>query len=105
MTPATTASLAGAADTGAFLAARPQLFREAPGRAAGSVAFLGLWLATAAATSRRQPGPGALALAATLLAGQAGMLAVHLRHGIAGPRVYAGAALAAVALGDTVRRR
>ena len=46
------AAVAGAIDTAQFLARRPALFREAPGRAAGSVAFLGAWVALAACGAR-----------------------------------------------------
>jgi hypothetical protein len=41
------AAPAGAADTAAFLARRPQLFRESPQRAGGSVAGLALGSAVA----------------------------------------------------------
>lgn len=96
-----TAALAGAADTGAFLASRRQLFRDKPGRAGGSAAALGLWLGLAASSRRDRGGAGAatLALASVNAAGQAAMLGVHLRHRIAGPRVWLGAALGGIALG------
>jgi hypothetical protein len=102
-----TAALAGAADTGAFLARRPQLFRDAPGRAGGSAAVLGLWLAVAASSRRDsgRTGPLTLALASANAAGQAAMLGVHLRHRIAGPRVWLGAALGGIALGAAVASR
>jgi hypothetical protein len=102
----TRVALAGAADTAAFLARRPELFQQARGRAFGSVAFGSLWLALAvsSAIERPRPGTATLALAGTVAAANAAMLAVHLRHGIANPRVFAGAALSAVALADTLRR-
>lgn len=104
---ASAAALAGAADTGAFLATRRQLFRTAPGRAGGSVAALGLWLAIAASSRRDhgRSGPATLALASVNAAGQAAMLGVHLKHRIAGPRVWLGAALGGVALGAAVAGR
>ena len=98
------AALAGAADTALFLARRPALFREAPGRAAGSLVFLAGWLGLAAAARTREPGRAAPALAGALLAGNAAMLAVHLRHRIASPRVFLGTALSAVALAASARR-
>jgi hypothetical protein len=100
-------ALAGAADTAAFLAQRPQLFSERLGRAAGSVAFGGLWLALAvsSAVQRPRPGTSTTVLAGTVAAANAAMLAVHLRHHVASPRVVAGAALSMAALGDVLRRR
>lgn len=95
------AALAGAADTGAFLARRPQLFRESPQRAGGSAAVLGLWLAIAASAARdgSRSSRATQAMCAANAAGQAAMLGVHLKHRIAGPRVWLGAGLAGVALG------
>ena len=100
-------AIAGAADTAIFLAQRPQMFRENRGRAVGSAAFAGLWLALAVSSAVQRPRPGSatLALAGTVAAGNAAMLAVHLRHRIATPRVFAGAALSTVALADVLRRR
>ena len=98
------AALAGAADTAYFLVRRPRLFREAPGRAAGSVVFLTGWLGLAAAAARGDRGRGVTTtLAGALLAGNAAMLAVHLRHRIANPRVFAGTALSAVALAASAK--
>lgn len=103
----TPAALAGAADTALFLARRPKLFREARGRAMGSVAFGALWLALAASSAVQhiRPRSATLALAGAVAAANGAMLAVHLRHRIASPRVFAGAALSAAALGDVVIRR
>jgi hypothetical protein len=98
------AALAGAADTASFLATRRHLFRTAPQRAAGSVAVLGLWLGIAAA-SRRKAGRATLALASLNAAGQLAMLGVHLKHHIAGPRVWIGAALGGAALGGAIASR
>jgi uncharacterized lipoprotein YbaY len=103
----TRVALAGAADTVSFLVQRPQLFREARGRALGSAAFGALWLALAASSIAQRPRPGTatVALASAVAAGNAVMLTVHLRHRVANPRVFAGAALSAVALADVLRRR
>ena len=103
--PAVAASLLGAADAGVFLAGRPRLFTEKPQRAAGSLALTGLWLASARAAAAARPGRGATALAVTLVGGNAGLLAAHLRARIASPRIFAGAALSAVVLTDVLRRR
>lgn len=99
---ATPAALAGAADTAAFLIGRPTLMRSNPGRAAGSVALLGLWVVAAAQASSGGRA-GRLATAAALSAANAGLLAAHLRARIASPRVFAGTALSALVLADAVR--
>ncbi|MBJ7608743.1 MAG: hypothetical protein JF887_04840 [Candidatus Dormibacteraeota bacterium] len=101
------AAVAGAADTAVFLAQRPQMFRQARGRALGSAGFGALWLALAASSTaqRRRPGAATLALAGVVAAANGAMLAVHLRHKIASPRVFAAAALSGVALADALRRR
>jgi hypothetical protein len=98
---------AGAADTMLFLAAQPELFRTAPGRAAGSVAVLALWTSVAARAAMEGPDSSAptVAIAGALLGVNAALLAVHLRHHVAGPRVFAGVALSTLALVDAVRRR
>lgn len=100
------AATVGAADTAVFLARRPGMVRASPGRAAGSAAALALWLALAR-TAARDPRAGghATALAATLLAGNAVVLGVHLRHRIAGPRVFVGVAASAAALAGALRGR
>jgi len=102
------AALAGAADTASFLAGRRRLFREAPQRAFGSVAVLGLWLALAASSKSDRGGRSSgrtVALASLNAAGQFAMLGVHLKHRIAGPRVWLGAALGGAALGGAVTAR
>ena len=103
----TRVALAGAADTAVFLAQRPQMFRDTREPRAGQCGFRGLWLALAASSfvQRPRPGTATLALAGAVAAGNAAMLAVHLRHRVASPRVFAGAALSAVALADVLRRR
>ena len=105
-TLASRAAAAGTVDIVSFLARRPELFREARGRAIGSAAFGALWLALAAKSAFEEtPDNATLALAAAVAAGNAAMVAVHVRHRIMSPRVFAGAALSAVALADVVRRR
>lgn len=101
------AALLGAADTGAFLARRPALFREAPSRAWGSAAFLGAWLVLAASAVRDADRAGAatLGLAGVLGAGNAAMLAAHVRARVLSPRVFAGAALSGIALAGALRSR
>ncbi len=103
---ATRAAVAGTLDIAIFLAQRPQLFKEAPGRAVGSAAFGALWLTLATRTALEEtPTTPTVAIAGAVAAGNAAMLAVHLRHRIVSPRVFAGAALSAVALADVLRRR
>lgn len=95
------AAIGGAADTAIFLARRPHLFREAPGRAAGTAGFLAAWLALAASAARdARSGHKSIptvALSQVLLAGNGAMLAVHLRNKISSPRVFLGAGLSAAA--------
>ena len=105
MHAAVPAALAGAADTGAFIATRRELFTENPGRAAGSVALTALWLGAAAGARAERPSGAAAGMAVGLLAANGVLLAAHLRAGIATPRIFAGAALAAVVAGDVLRRR
>ena len=102
------AAIAGALDTASFLARRPRLFRDSPGRAAGSAAFLAAWVALAALAWREKQAdstsPATKGVAGALFAGNAAMLAVHLRHHIASPRVFLGAASSAVALAAAALR-
>jgi hypothetical protein len=100
---ATPAALAGAADTAAFLIGRPTLLREKPGRAAGSLALLGLWVVAALQAISSGGRRRRLATAAALAVANGGLLAAHLRARVATPRVFAGAALSAVVLAEAVR--
>ena len=64
-------------------------------------------MALATRTAREgdgRPTPSTLALSGTAFAGNVGVLAVHLRHRVAGPRVFLGAMLSGVALADCLRR-
>ena len=92
------AALAGAADTSLFLASRRHLFTERPGRAAGSVVGLAAWSGLALSAALDQRPSRTLALAATVGAMNAGLLAAHLRARVTSPRVFLGAGLAATAL-------
>lgn len=105
--PTVPAALLGAADTAAFLARRRRLLEENPRRAAEIAASLGLWLGLAASAAREGERCAAptLALAGVVAAGNLALLGVHLRRGIAGPRVWLGAGLALAALGASLRRR
>ncbi|MBV9101154.1 MAG: hypothetical protein JOZ46_01900 [Candidatus Dormibacteraeota bacterium] len=105
LSPSLAAAAVGTADTAAFLIARPRLFRERPGRAAGSAAALLAWVTvgTRAAFAESRGDAWTRGLCAALLASNVAVLAVHLRHGIAGPRVYVGTVAAAVALAGTFR--
>ncbi len=101
------AALAGTADTLLFLVRRPSLFRSAPGRAFGSVAFLMVWMTLAARTAYEgagRPTSSTMALSGTAFAGNLAMLGIHLRHRMAAPRMYLGAALSGVVLADCIRR-
>lgn len=106
VTPTLCAAATGIGDTALFLGKRPALFRERPGRAAGSVVALGLWAALAAKqlTADQKHDTGALGLAAVLLVANVVVLLLHLRHGVKNPRVYIGVIAAAAATADTARR-
>lgn len=96
------AAVGGATDTALFLAQRPGLFRTAPARAGGSVGFLAAWIALATVAGRDAQGGSksipTVALSQLLLAGNAAMLAVHLKNRVANPRVFLGAGLSAAAV-------
>ena len=98
---ATAAALAGAADTATFAITRRQTLIAHPGRAAGTLASLGIWsaLAQSAAAGAR---PRARALAGAAVLANGAMLGVHVRAGVPNPRIYAGAGLALAALMGTV---
>jgi hypothetical protein len=105
--PTVPAALLGAADTAAFLAQRRHLLEHNPRRAAGIAASLGLWLGLAASAAREGERGAAptVALAGVVSAGNLALLGLHLRRGIAGPRVWLGTGLALAALGASLRRR
>ena len=102
------AAAASSIDTALFLGTRRSLFRTSPGRAFGSLAFLAVSTTLAARSMYEgggKPAPYTVGLAAAALAGNVAMLGIHLRHRVAGPRVFLGVAFAGIALGDTLRRR
>ena len=88
-----------------FLATRTAMFTDAPGRAAGSVVGLALWLALLGiATTRYVRGerPGAtsatLGLAGLVAAGNIGLTVIHLKVGAGGLRPLVGGVLGVLAL-------
>ena len=95
------AALAGGADATAFAYSRRAVMRSRPQRAAGTAVAIGVWLGLAASAATGARGR-ARALATTALALNGLMLGVHLRAGIAAPRVWLGCGLAATALAGTL---
>ena len=98
-------SLAGAADVAEFLATRSAMFADAPGRAAGSIAGIVLWLGLLAVATLRyvrgeRTGSRAVTvgLAALVAAGNVGLTAVHLKAGVGGLRPAVGGVLGILAL-------
>jgi hypothetical protein len=98
-------SIAGTADVGEFLATRTAMFTDAPGRAAGTVVGLVLWVtllgvATAryAGGERRWASSATLGLAGLVAAGSVGLTAIHLKVGVGGLRPFVGGVLGIVAL-------
>src|ERR1700674_142991 len=98
-------SLAGTADVAELLVTRAAMFTDAPGRAAGSVVGLALWLGLLAVASVRymrgeRPGSRAatVGLAAVVAAGNIGLAAIHLKAGIGGLRPALGGVLGILAL-------
>jgi hypothetical protein len=98
-------SAAGTADVADFLARRPQLFSTAPGRAAGSVLGLTIWMALAGVALRRmQAGDqgslraATLGLAAVNALGNLGLTFIHVKAGVGGWRPLAGGLLGIAAL-------
>ena len=97
-------SAAGTADVAEFLATRPAMLTDAPGRAVGTVIGLGLWLAvlgiaTTRYIRRERPGQSSatMALAGLLAAGNLGLAAIHLKVGVGGVRPFVGGALGILA--------
>lgn len=103
----TLAAAAGAVDTALFMARRPGLFRTRPGRALTNLALLGAWttLAVRSACGQGRGDAATRGLAASLCAANTAMLAVHLAHRIAKPRVFAGPAFSGFALAGLLRER
>jgi hypothetical protein len=98
-------SVAGTVDVAEFLATRTAMFADAPGRAAGTVVGLVLWVTLlGVATTRYARGerPGAssatLGLAGLVAAGNVGLTAIHLKVGVGGLRPFVGGVLGILAL-------
>ena len=98
-------SAAGTADVGEFLLSRPQLFSTAPGRAAGSVLGLTIWIGLFGLALRRMRSgderalwAATLGLAAINAAGNVGLTLIHFKAGVGGWRPIASGLLGAAAL-------
>ena len=109
----TAAALVGAADATIFVATDPGTALKTPGRAAGSLAGLIIWILLLAISGRRWRGGdsrrlAAVALALALLAALdgVGLAAVHALARVGGirPLVGAGAGLTALGMAVAVRR-
>ena len=81
------------------------MFTEAPGRAAGSLVGLALWMALLGVSSarylrgeRRGLRAATIGLAGLVAAGNVGLAAIHLKAGIGGLRPAVGGLLGIVAL-------
>ena len=98
-------SVAGTADVAEFLATRTAMFTDAPGRAAGTVVGLALWVAllgAAGARYARGERPRAssvtVGLAGLVAVGNIGLTAIHLKVGVGGGRPFVGGVLGILAL-------
>jgi hypothetical protein len=98
-------SIAGTVDVAEFLATRSAMFTDAPGRAAGTVVGLALWVAllgvaTTRYTRGERPGtsPATIGLAGLVAAGNVGLTAIHLKVGVGGLRPFVGGVLGILAL-------
>jgi len=99
-------SALSALDIGEFLATNGSMFRAAPGRAAGSVLGLVLWLALAGLSGATAAGHGSTQLSRTILplsgllaVGSLGLVAVHAAARVGGLRPVVGGVLGLTALG------
>lgn len=98
-------SLAGTADVAEFLVSRTTMFTDAPGRAAGSVVGLALWMALLGAATvryvrgeRRGSRAVTLGLAGIVAAGSVGLTAIHMKAGVGGVRPTLSGILGVLAL-------
>jgi hypothetical protein len=98
-------SVAGTVDVAEFLATRTAMFTDAPGRAAGAVVGLALWVALLGIATtryvrgeRRGASAATLGLAGLVAAGNVGLTAVHLKVGAGGVRPLVGGVLGILAL-------
>jgi hypothetical protein len=108
----TAAAVVGALDAGLFVASDPQTALKTPGRAAGSLAGLGVWIVLIAISGRRwRDGDNqrlaAAGLAVALLAALdgVGLAAVHAMARVGGARTLVGAAAGLTALGLALATR
>lgn len=99
-------SALGTLDIGQFLATNQSMFRLAPGRAAGSVLGLVLWLALTGLSLSAASGHGTSRLSRTILpvsgllaVGSLGLVAVHAAARVGGLRPAVGGVLGLSALG------
>jgi hypothetical protein len=99
-------SALGALDTGQFLATNLSMFRVSPGRAAGSVLGLALWVTLAGLSASAASGHRSSALARAILplsgllaVGSLALVAVHTAARVGGLRPALGGALGLAALG------
>jgi hypothetical protein len=106
------AALVGAADAGLFIATDPQTALKTPGRAAGSLAGLAVWILLLAVSGRRWRGGDNRRLAAaglglSLLAALdgVGLAAVHAMARVGGARTLVGGAAGLTALGLALSAR
>jgi len=106
------ASALGAADVLIFVVAEPSVALKTPGRAAGSLAGLGVWLMlTGVAAYRWRDRDGdRLSRASVVLAGLAaadgvGLAAIHLAAHVGGLRSAVGGVAGAIALTSAVLAR
>ncbi|MGH7641096.1 MAG: hypothetical protein ACREN7_01750 [Candidatus Dormibacteria bacterium] len=102
-------SVLGSADIAQFVASNQGMLTSAPGRAAGSVLGLVLWLALTALGLRgllAAPSPalrrGTVAAAAVVAAGSVGLAGIHAAAHVGGLRPGLGAVLGLGALGLAV---
>jgi hypothetical protein len=98
-------SVAGTVDVAEFLATRTAMFTDAPGRAAGTVVGLILWVSLVGVATRRyargEPSGASLVtigLAGLVAAGNIGLTAIHSKVGVGGFRPLVGAVLGILAL-------
>lgn len=89
----------GVADVAEFLwVRRHSLFRQAPGRAAGSLLGLALWAALAATSTVAPESRPARLVARVCGVGNLGLYAIHLKVGKGRTRAVPGAILGAAAI-------
>jgi hypothetical protein len=108
----TAAALLGAADAGLFVVTDPQTALKTPGRAAGSLAGLAVWVLLLAVSGRRwllgdsrRLAAAGLGLALLAALDGVGLAAIHAMARVGGARTLVGAAAGLTALGLAVTAR